>query len=156
MSGFTNTTATAVLNALAKQLRDGFAKKHGATVTVAADPAHAMDILAAGTPGGAAIVLFYLDDAPAGEEGLDGDTLVESSIRAAVVQHPGLSVKTGLAAPTVLALADKLRSFITKLSIDGVLGGMSYDGMTHLKNYNNEILHGYALTFKVSYAFEIE
>ena len=156
MSEYTNTTATAVLNALAAELRKKFAKAHGATVTVAADPAHAMDILAAGTPGGAAIVLFYLDDAPAGEEGLDGDTLVESSIRAAVVQHPGLALKTGLSAPTALALADKLRSFITKLAINGVLGGMSYDGMTHLKNYNNEILHGYALTFKVGYAYEIE
>lgn len=156
MINFSNTSATQILNELETLLTKNFNQAHSATVAVAADPAHALDLLAAGRPGATLIVLFYIDDAPAGEEDLEGDTLVEGSLRVAVVQHPGMAVKPAHRAPAVLATTEALRSFITRQTIDGVLGGMSYAGMQHLANYAGEILHGYTLTFKVCYAFELD
>ena len=130
---YSNTSAEKILNELAKLIRNSYAKTNGATVVVAADPAHAMDLLTAGRPGGATVVLFYASDVPISEEGIEGDTEVEGSVMAAIVQHPGLKLKSGQDAPTVLVNAGKLRSFITSLSIDGVLGGMSYGGMAARK-----------------------
>lgn len=152
----TNTSATKILDALSKLLTKGFVSKHKATLTVASDPAHALDILSATKQGACSIVLFYTDDTAAGEEDLEGDTFVEGTIRAAVVQYPSMSPNAQTNAPTVLALAEALRTFITKAVIDGVLGGMSYSGMAHLSTYAGEILHGYAVSYKVGYAFEID
>ena len=88
---YTNTSATAILDALSKLLTKGFVGSHKATLTVAADPAHALDILSATKQGACSIVLFYTDDTAAGEEDLEGDTFVECTIRAAVVQYPSMS-----------------------------------------------------------------
>lgn len=152
---FDNTSAVSILDNLARVLSENFAKKHGAQISVAADPAHALDLLGGVRAGAAAIVLFYLGDVPAGEEELAGDTLVEGTIRVAVVQHPGLAAKPAKTAPNALRLAEALRTEITGLSMSGVLGGFSYAGMTHLENYSGEILHGYALSYKAGYAFDI-
>lgn len=156
MTEFANTEGTVLLDELAQRLREGFAPAKSASVAVAADPAHAMEILGGVRPGAAAVVLFYDGDAADGEDDLDGDTLVEARVSAAVVQHPGLAAKPAQSAPGALRMAQDLRKFIAALAMGGALEGWNYAGMASLQNYAGEILHGYALTWRCRYAFDIQ
>lgn len=153
---FTNTSAAKIMGALAKAIRDGYARKRGAAVEIAEDPAHAIELLSAGRPGGMAIVLFYLGDAPAGDIDLPEDVLVEGQIRIGVVKHAGLALKPTDKVAPVLGEAEALRTFIAKLLAAGtVTTGYEYGGMSYLKNQTGEILHGYTLTYKALYAYEV-
>lgn len=136
-------------------IHHGFAQGRTDTVAVAGDPAHAMDILGGVRPGASAIVIFYQSDVAVGEEGIEGDTLVEATASVAVVQHPGLELKPATKPSNALVSAGELRAFITNISIDGALGGISYRGMDHLRNYAGEILHGYVLRFTFAYAYKL-
>ncbi|MGI5868678.1 MAG: hypothetical protein ACOX9C_04430 [Kiritimatiellia bacterium] len=148
-----NTDPAALLAHLERAIAEGFAAPRGATVAVADDPAHAMDLLAAGRPGGLAIVLFYLGDAAAGMEELPEDTLVSGQIRAACAQSPGLAARPGRGAPGALAAAGELRTFVRRIADAPTLsGGYDYAGMQHLAARSGELLHGYALAFHAHYA----
>jgi len=152
----TNTSAGAIMAELASAIKKTFTPKHPAQVEIAEDPAHAIDLLAAGKSGGMSIVLFYLGDAGAGDDDLPEDVLVEGQIRIGVVKHQGLAVKPTSRVAPVLTEAEALRTFIARLLSKGtVTTGYEYAGMTYLKNNNGELLHGYALTYKALYAYEV-
>jgi hypothetical protein len=151
-----NTTAYALMQAVAAALRTGWAGPLGATVTVAEDPAHALELLTAGRPDGVALVLFYLSDQLDGDD-LDEDTRLAAAIRVAVVQRPGLKRRDGGDAPAVLEVADGLRAWVANASFDGLLAGgrLKYRGMTHIPTTQGSALHGYALTVEALYAYDI-
>lgn len=152
-----NTTAYALMQALAAALRSGWADDLAATVTVAADPAHALELLTAGRPDGVACVLFYLSDQADGDD-MDEDTRVSASIRVAVIQKPGLKRRDGGDSPAVLEVADGLRNWAANdTTLTGLLSGgrLRYRGMTHIPTEQGSALHGYALTFEALYAYDI-
>lgn len=150
-----NTTAGAILRTFAETIARGYALGRGASVSVAADPASALDLLTAGKPGGAAIVVFYLADTAVGDEGLPEDTLVECQIRVGVVRHRGLASRPVADAPGVIDDVDALRTWLAQQPADGTLTGVwEYAGMTYLQNNAGELLNGYALTYKALYAHE--
>ena len=125
-------------------------------VTIAEDPAHALELLAAGRAGGCAIVMFYLSDATDGED-FAADTRIDAVIRIGIVQQPGLKIRDGQAAPTVMNMVDSFRAWIATQSFEGLLdGGLAYRGMTHIPSGAGNALHGYALTFGALYAYDIE
>jgi hypothetical protein len=151
-----NTTAYAIMQALAAALRSGWAADLGATVTVAADPAHALELLTAGRPDGVACVLFYLSDQADGDD-MDEDTRVAAAIRVAVIQKPGLKRRDGGDSPAVLEVADGLRNWAARETLTGLLSGgrLRYRGMTHIPTEQGSALHGYALTFEALYAYDV-
>ena len=152
-----NTTAYALMQALAAALRSGWADALAATVTVAADPAHALELLTAGRPDGVACVLFYLSDQADGDD-MDEDTRVAASIRVAVIQKPGLKRRDGGDSPAVLEVADGLRNWAANdTTLTDLLSGgrLRYLGMTHIPTEQGSALHGYALTFEAIYAYDI-
>ena len=153
---YCNTTPADILEELAQKIEKGYASSHSAKVTIAADPAHAIELLAAGRPGGMSIVVFYLGDSSAGDESLSVDTLVSGQIRVACVKHPGLDVRPGNRIPGVLTDSHTLRNFIRRISsTQTVTGVYEYAGMTYLKTEGSQMLHGYALTFNALYADEV-
>jgi CheY-like chemotaxis protein len=151
-----NTTAYSIMQALAAALRSGWAAALGATVTVAADPAHALELLTAGRPDGVACVLFYLSDQADGDD-MDEDTRVAAAIRVAVIQKPGLKRRDGGDSPAVLEVADGLRNWAASETLTGLLSGgrLRYRGMTHIPTEQGSALHGYALTFEALYAYDV-
>jgi hypothetical protein len=152
-----NTTAYAIMQALAAALRSGWAADLGATVTVAADPAHALELLTAGRPDGVACVLFYLSDQADGDD-MDEDTRVAAAIRVAVIQKPGLKRRDGGDSPAVLEVADGLRNWAANdTTLTNLLSGgrLRYRGMTHIPTEQGSTLHGYALTFEALYAYDV-
>lgn len=147
-----NTSAFDLVEALAARIRDDWAQSRHATVAVAEDPAHALELLTAGRPGGCAVVIFYLSDGARDEF---NDVELAAQIRVAVVQSPGLTLRDGRAAPPVLRLVDEMRRWMDCVCLDGLLGGLEYQGMTHIATANGQALHGYALTYEGIYARQI-
>jgi hypothetical protein len=151
-----NSSACAILGTIAKLLQKEFGAKRGGSVAVADDPAHAIELLAAGKPGGVAIVLFYYADLPAGDEDLPEDTLVDGQIRIGVVRSRGLAAKPAAEAPPALADAEAVRTYLARQIAAGTLTGVyEYAGMATLQNRAGEFLHGYALAYKALYAYEV-
>jgi hypothetical protein len=154
--GTINTTPAEILEQLEAAISNGYAKSRGADVAIAEDPAHAIELLAAGRPGGMTIVLFYLGDSSGGDEELPEDTLVNGQIRIGCVKRKGLEVRPGKKIPPVLADCQALRKFVRKIETPlTVTGGLEYAGMTYLKTEGGQLLHGYALTFNALYADEV-
>lgn len=151
-----NISATDLLNNLAGSIRNVWASDKRATVTVAADPAHAVELLTAGSANGCAVVIFYLSDLPDADE-FDQDTRVAAQIRVAVVQNPGLTLRDGRKAPAVLRLIDDFRKWFAAQTIEGTLDTtLKYKGMTHIPAAAGNALHGYAMTYEAVYAYETE
>ena len=151
-----NSSACAVMREMARLLAGIYATPRQATVAVAADPAHAMELLAAGRPGGAAVVMFYLSDADAADGDLPEDTRVEGRIRIGVVRHQGLAAQPAVGVPGALEEAEALRTCMARIVADETLtGGYEYAGMTYLQNNKGELLHGYALDYKALYAYTV-
>lgn len=150
-----NTGAWRLADGIARAVERGWARP-GAAVRVAEDPAHALELLVAGRPGGCAAVVFYLsDDCESGDEG--HGNRVAALVRVALVQAPGLRLRGGRAAPRVLELVDDFRRWAAAREFDGVLGGrLEYRGMTHIPAAAGSALHGYALTYAARYAFEVD
>ncbi len=157
MSGATaNSSACAIMRHLSRLIAQGFAPARNGTVAVAGDVATAMELLAAGRPGGSAVVIFYDSDAAAGEEGLADDTLVDGAIRVGVTRRQGLAAKPDPDALGALEEAEALRTFLARQIAKGTLtGAYEYAGMRSLTSKEGVPLHGYALTYKVLYAYEI-
>ena len=117
-----------MLDALAREIRGGWAARRGCAVRVAPDPATAMELLAAGAPGGAALAAWSDGDSPADDRGLACDGQAEGRFALALCVRPGLAPRDG--APGALREAESLRSFIFRAaSGDGLLGGWRYSGM---------------------------
>lgn len=149
-----NSTAYDVVTEIARTIKNSFAPDHRASVAVAEDPAHALELLSAGKSGGCAIVIFYLSDNS--DDEVD-DVRVAAQIRVAIVQAPGLRLRDGQTAPSVLQVIDDFRKWIKTPDFQTVLGGaLSYKGMTHIPSKSGEALHGYAMTYEAEYAYETE
>lgn len=151
-----NLGAFELMDAVARAIETGWATDNKANVTVAENPAHALDLLTAGRAGGCAVVLFYLSDQRDGDE-FEADTRLDGQIRIGVVQKPGLGIMDGKATPPVLKIIDSLRKWLANREIEGLLDGtLDYRGMTHIPAGDGSALHGYALTYGAVYAYETE
>jgi hypothetical protein len=151
-----NSSACAIMRHLSRLIAQGFAPARNGSVAVAGDIATAMELLAAGRPGGSAIVIFYDSDLAAGDEGMDEDTLVDGAISVGVTRRQGLAAKPDPDALGALEEAEALRTFLARQIAEGSLTGLyGYAGMKSLATREGVPLHGYALTWKVLYAYEI-
>lgn len=145
-----------LIDAVASRMADEWAHQASARVTVAEDPAHALELLAAGRAGGCAAVAFYLSDEADADEFAD-DTRLDARIRIGIVQMPGLKLRDGSAAPAVLRVIDGFRAWMSRQVFEGLLdGGLEYNGMTHIPSGAGSALHGYALTYRAVYAYDTE
>lgn len=150
-----NTGATEVLNLIADDLRRNWAAGAQAVVMIAEDPAHAMDIMRSVKPGTTCAILFYTTDSEV-EQDCPGDTLVDATIRIALVQHPGLKLADGRKAPTVLQAIDTLRQYLIGIDYNELAGGrLEYRGMSYLATESGALIHGYALTYSAMYAYTV-
>ena len=121
-------TVSRILETLAGEIRDGWARDHRCRVSVAPDPARALELMEAGAPDGCALALWYAGDSPADDRGLVCDTQVEGRFALALSKRQGLAAREG--APGALQEAEDLRAFLlSEASGDGLLDGWRYGGM---------------------------
>ena len=121
-------TASRILETLAEEIRAGWARGRRCRVTVAPDPARALELMEAGAPDGCALALWYAGDSPADDRGLVSDTQVEGRFALALSKKAGLAPREG--APGALQEAEDLRAFLlSEASGDGLLDGWRYGGM---------------------------
>ena len=121
-------TASRILETLAAEIRDGWAREHRCRVSVAPDPARALELMEAGAPDGCALALWYAGDSTADDRGLVSDTQVEGRFALALSKRQGLAPREG--APGALQEAESLRAFLlSEASGDGLLDGWRYGGM---------------------------
>lgn len=121
-------TASDILESLADEIREGWARDHRCRVSVAPDPARAMELMEAGAPDGCALALWYAGDSAADDRGLVCDSQVEGRFALSLSKRAGLAPREG--APGALREAESLRAFLlTEASGDGLLDGWRYGGM---------------------------
>lgn len=150
-----NIGAFDVLNLIAADLRRNWSAGARAVVMIAEDPAHAMDIMRSVKPGTTCAILFYTTDSDM-DQGCPGDTMVDATIRIAMVQHPGLKLADGRQAPTVLQAIDGLRQHVINGTYNELAGGhLEYRGMSYLATESGALIHGYALTYSAMYAYTV-
>lgn len=152
-----NATAFGLMTEVAELIRSKWAGDTQATVAVAEDPAHALDLLTAARPDSCSVVLFYLSDQADGDE-FEEDTRLAAQIRVAIVKTPGLKLRSGEPVPAVLKLIDSFRAWMAMQTFESLLGigGLVYKGMTHIPAAQGNVLHGYAMTFEAVYAAALE
>jgi hypothetical protein len=150
-----NMTPSAVLQAFKDLIDTKWAADHNARVTVAADPAHAIELLSAGQTNGCAVVVFYGGDDPASDEFME-DTLLRPNIRIGVAQKQGLKIRDGRDAVGVLDQIASLRKMLRNEDIEGLVEQAVYKGMVPLQYTDGSSLHGYALRYEPLYADEVE
>ena len=144
-----NTTPANILIALRAHLDSG---NFINTVKIAGDPAHALDLLAAGRPGASLAVIYYDGDDPAPDVfDIPGACLVRARIRVIVLRHPGLAADASGRELTALDLAESVR--VKMLAADLPFDPPAYGGMEPLVSGDNSLLHGYRLQFFVTYPF---
>ena len=145
-----------LLEAVAGDIEKSWARSHRAVVKVAEDPAHALDLLAAGMPGFCLVVLFYVSDTGDGED-VFGDVRTDAQIRVAMTQSAGvLRKRDGKTPPPVLRNQGELRKWLESRSYEGVLEGLIYKGMQYIPTMDGKALNGYALTYGAIYAHDID
>ncbi|MBR1837911.1 MAG: hypothetical protein IJ783_11585 [Kiritimatiellae bacterium] len=139
-------TAAAILEALAEEIRRSWASAHRCRVSVAPDPARALELLAAGAPEGCALTLYFEGEEPADDRGLVCDEQLAGRFSLALLAHPGMRERE--AAPGALALAEDLRRFLLReASGEGLLDGWRYAGMQSFNLSRGDApLGGYTLT----------
>jgi hypothetical protein len=150
-----NMTPSQVLQAFAELITTKWAADHKARVTVADDPAHAIELLSAGQTNGCAVVLFYGGDEPANDEFME-DTLLRPNIRIGVAQKQGLAIRDGRTVISVLEQISSLRKLIRTEDITGLVSQAIYKGMVPLQYTDGSAMHGYALRYEPLYADEVE
>lgn len=151
-----NATATGILGAFAAAAAEWAKQAGNAEVRIAEDPAHAVDLLAAGKSGCCTAVFFYVSDEPDGDE-MAEDVRLAATLRVGLVAHPGLKTRSGQNVPGVLAQVDGFRRWAAGLTLDGLLDGtLEYKGMQPIPSGNGSMLNGYALTYSARYAYETE
>lgn len=150
-----NMTPSKVLQAFTELITNKWSADHNASVTVAADPAHAIELLSAGQNDGCAVVVFYGGDEPANDEFME-DTLLRPNIRIGVAQKQGLKVRDGRDAISVLDQIASLRKMLRKENIEGLVEQAVYKGMMPLQYTDGRAMHGYALRYEPLYADVVE
>jgi len=150
-----NMTPSQLLSAYEELIRTKWAADNNARVTVADDPAHAIDLLSAGQTNGCAVVLFYGGDEPANDEFLE-DTLLRPNIRIGVAQKQGLKIRDGRDSISVLDKIASLRKLIRTEDITDLVSQAVYKGMVPLQYQDGSAMHGYALRYEPLYADEVE
>ncbi len=146
-------TAAAILEALAAELRERWAPGYRARVSVAPDPARAMELLSAGAPDGCALALWFAGEGPADDRGLVCDEQLAGRFALSLCAHPGLALRDGRPAPGALGEAESLRRFLLRESAGrGLLDGWRYAGMESFQHSRGDApLGGYTLTLEGVY-----
>ena len=141
-------TPSRILEALAAEIRAGWAGAHRCRVSVAPDPARAMELLSAGAPEGSALALWFEGDSAADDRGLCSDEQLEGRFSLALCRHPGLSPRDSQGAPGALREAESLRRFLLReASGDGLLDGWRYSGAQAFQLAQGDApLGGYTIT----------
>jgi len=150
-----NMTPSQVLQGFEKLIRDNWAADHNARVTVANDPAHAIELLTAGKTDGCAVVLFYGGDDQADDSFME-DTLLRCNIRIGVSQKQGLKLRDSDSVVTLLDQIASLRKMMRSETIEGLVEPQVYKGMAPLTYPDGSAFSGYALRYDCLYADEVE
>jgi hypothetical protein len=149
-----NMTPTKVLTEFEALLLNKWAGDHGARVTVANDPAHAIELLTAGKTDGCAVVLFYGGDDPA-DDLFTADTLLRANIRIGVSQKQGLKLRSSDSVVTLLDQIASLRKTMATETVEGLVDQAVYKGMAPLTYPDGQAFSGYALRYDVLYADDV-
>lgn len=146
-------TASAILEALAEDVRTNWAPAHRCRVQVAPDPARALELLAAGAPDGCSLALWYAGEGAADDRGLVCDEQVAGRFSLALAVHPGMRLRDGRGAPGALSEAESLRRFLLREADDSLLlDGWRYAGMESFQLPQGDApLGGYTLTLEGIY-----
>jgi hypothetical protein len=148
-------TAYDLLQAIAQDIQRNWAGSNRAVVKVAEDPVHALDMIVAGAAGYCLVVLFYVSDT-GGDDGY-GDTATDAQIRIALTQPAGqLRKRDGAAPPPVLRTQGRLRKWLGGRYYDGILEGLIYRGMQYIPTSDGKAHNGYAMTYGVNYAHDVD
>lgn len=149
-----NMTPTQVLLAFETLIKDSWAADHNARVTVANDPAHAIELLTAGKPDGCAVVLFYGGDDPA-DDLFTEDTLLRANIRIGVSQKQGLKLRTSDSVVTLLDQIASLRKLFGSNTLESLIDQPVYKGMAPLTYPDGSAFSGYALRYDCMFADDV-
>lgn len=145
-----NCGATEILEAF-RELVDEYAAEYGAEVLIAEEPASAIEMLAAGQPGGLSLVAYYGGDESDSDEGSwDPRTLATLSL--VVYQRQGMGAVGGRGIGEVLRVTDSIREAVSGQLLSGALGGVGYRRMQPIRAPEGRLLHGYVMSFEVRYA----
>lgn len=148
-------TAVEILDALRRDLKP-WCVAHGVRAVVAPDPAAVVDLLTAGQPSGALLVLWYSGDAPVADAGLICDNQISGRFAATVCTAKNLAVSDRAVAPDALTLAESLRGEIAaNASGDGLLDGWRYGGMSPAPEYGGALLPAWTISLEGCYAFRV-
>lgn len=156
LSGLPESSATAVLGALAEEIQTGWAAQNGARVVVAEDPVQEQELLLAGSPNGATVVLSFRGDAPADDFGAESNNVAVAQFGATVSSAQGLRVSDSTDAPGALAKAESLRAWIfSRSEARGMVEAWRYAGMQPTTTYGAQgaALRAYTITFSGIYAW---
>lgn len=149
-------TAYELLKMVSEDLDRNWSQSHRAVVKVAEDPVHALELLQAGMPGFCLVVLFYVSDTADGDD-LYEDVRTDAQIRIGITQSAGvLRKRDGSTPPPVLRNQGELRKWLESRCYDGLLEGLNYKGMQYIPTQDGKALNGYALTYGVLYAHDID
>jgi len=149
-------TAYTLLENVAKAISATWADRFQASVVIADDPAHALQLLTAGSPRGCVVVIFYVSDTLAGDDFVE-DTLLSARLRIGVVKGTGMQLRDGKKPPAVLSVVDSLRAFIGSQEFEGLMDlDLVYNGMQYIPTADGKAMHGYALTYAPLYSYDIE
>jgi hypothetical protein len=149
-----NMTPTQVLTRFEALLKEKWAGDHGARVTVANDPVHAIELLSAGKSDGCAVVLFYGGDDPA-DDLFTEDTLLRANIRIGLSQKQGLKLRDGDSVVTLMDQIATLRKAVATNAIEGLIDQPVYKGMAPLTYPDGSAFSGYALRYDVLFADDV-
>lgn len=145
--------AREILEALRRDLTP-WCSEHGVRCIVAEGPAAAVELLSAGAPAGALLVLWYGGDSPVADAGLVCDNQVAGRFAATLCTARALTVSDAGAAPDALALAEALRTEVHKNATGaGLLDGWRYGGLAPATSYGGELLPAWTLTLEGCFAF---
>jgi hypothetical protein len=149
-----NMTPTQVLQAFETLIKDKWAVDHNARVTVANDPAHAIELLTAGQPNGCGVVIFYGGDDPA-DDLFTEDTLLRANIRIGVSQKQGLKLRTSESVVTLLDQIASLRKLFGSNTLEDLVDQPVYKGMAPLTYPDSTAFSGYALRYDCMFADDV-
>ena len=148
-------TALDILQALRRDLAP-WCSENGARSVIAPDPAAVVDLITAGQPKGALIVLWYGGDNPIADAGLICDNQVSGRFGATVCVARSMAVSDIPTQPDGLRLAESLRTAIcTDATGEGLMDGWRYGGMSSTPGYGGDLLPAWSISLEGVYAFRV-
>lgn len=150
-----NVKSKSILEGVCGLLKENWAGKHSARVSVADNPGHAINLLTQGL-GGVSAVVFYMSDTPT-VSSFPGNTMLDATVRIGVVQKTSLEVRDGSGASPILDVVDDLRKYMAGVAskVEGLADPLEYKGMTPIQMADGRALDGYALSYLARYAFDV-